>query len=203
MDMLLRLVTITLFITGTAFSQDVFSIYSRLGPPSPTSGNGAQVGIGVDTVIHTGQYVMLDIDASLVREPKSYVGNGWTVRGQAEGLVRLGDWYVGGGMTSGRHMNSAYSKNQFQPLISLHYRPHLLLDMYGVYLPRAFGNDNGVQGWRAGYRGVLRAAPTSPYGMFVQVEFTQYRFQTAFGDKRSATGIVTGIGLSRIVEKIR
>lgn len=203
MGVQLKVVIISLLLTGTAFSQDVFSIYSRLAPPSPTSGNGAQVGIGVDTVIHTGQYVMLDVDASLVREPKSYVGNGWTVRGQAEGLVRLGDWYVGGGMTSGRHMNSSYTKSQYQPLVTVHYRPHLLLDMYGTYLPKASGNDNGVNGWRAGYRGVLRAAPASRYGMFVQVEYTQYKFQTAFGERRTTTGIATGIGLSRIVEKIR
>jgi len=203
MGMQLKVLVLCLLLTGTALSQDVFSIYSRLAPPSPTSGNGAQVGIGVDTVIHTGRYVMFDVDASVVREPKSYVGNGWTIRGQAEALVNLGNWSIGGGMTAGRHMNSSYVKNQYQPLVTVHYRPHLLLDMYGTYLPKAAGNDNGVQGWRAGYRGVLRAAPTSPYGMFVQVEFTQYRFQTAFGDKRSATGIVTGLGLSRIVEKIR
>lgn len=201
--MLLRPILLCLFLTGTSLGQDVFSVYSRLAPPSPTSGNGGQAGIGVDTVIHAGQYLMFDVDASVVREPKSYVGNGWTMRGQAEGLVKVGDFYVGGGLTAGRHQNSQYTKNQYQPIVSVHYRPHLLLDAYGSYLFPASGNENGIAGWRAGYRGVLRAAPKAHYGMFFQVEFTQYRFTTAFGDRRTASGITTGLGLSRIVEKIR
>lgn len=203
MGVQLKLLLACLFLTSTALGQDVFSIYSRLAPPSPSSGNGGQVGLGIDGVIHAGQYVMFDVDASVVKEAKSYVGNGWTMRGQGEALVGAGDWWVGGGLTSGRHSNSQYIKHQYQPIASIHYRPHLLLDMYGTYLFPAGGNDNHLSGWRAGYRGVLRAAPKSNYGMFVQVEFTQYKFTTAFGERRAASFVTTGLGLSRIVEKIR
>lgn len=201
--MFLKLFLLSTFLTGTAFSQDVFSVYSRLAPPSPSSGNGSQAGIGVDGVIRAGRYVMLDVDASVVKEPKTYVGNGWTVRAQAEALAGAGGVFVGGGVTTARHSNSQYTKNQYQPMMSVHYRPNLLLDLYGSYLFPATGNENDVRGWRVGYRGVFRGSPKSRFGLFTQVEFTQFGFTTAFGDRRTASGIVAGIGLSRIVEKIR
>lgn len=190
-------------LTVTCSAQDAFSVYSRLAPPSPSSGNGSQAGIGVDGVIRAGRYVMLDVDASVVKEPKTYVGNGWTVRAQAEALVGAGGVFVGGGVTTARHSNSQYTKNQYQPMISVHYRPNLLLDLYGTYLLPATGNENDVRGWRVGYRGVFQSSPKSRFGLFTQVEFTQFGFTTAFGDRRTASGIVAGIGLSRIVEKIR
>lgn len=203
MGMQLRIYVLLAILSGPCAAQDVFSIYSRLAPPSPSSGNGGQVGLGVDGVVHTGQHLMFDVDVSAVKEAKSYVGDGWTIRGQAEVLAGAGAWWIGGGMTSGYHSNSQYSKGQYQPIVSVHYRPHLLLDLYGTYLFPASGNGNQVKGWRAGYRGVLRAAPGARYGMFVQVEYTQYSFLTAFGDKRAANTITTGLGISRIVEKIR
>lgn len=201
--MQLKVLLLWAALAVTCSAQDVFSVYSRLAPPSPSSGNGSQAGIGVDGVIQAGKYVMLDVDASVVKEPKTYIGNGWTVRAQAEALVGAGGVFVGGGVTTARHSNSQYTKNQYQPMMSVHYRPNLLLDLYGSYLFPATGNENDVRGWRVGYRGVFRGSPKSRFGLFTQVEFTQFGFTTAFGDRRTASGIVAGIGLSRIVEKIR
>lgn len=201
--MFLKLFLLSTFLTGTAFSQDVFSVYSRLAPPSPSSGNGGQAGIGFDGVIRAGKYVMLDVDASVVKEPKTYVGNGWTVRAQAEALVGAGGVFVGGGVTTARHSNSQYTKNQYQPMMSVHFRPNLLFDLYGSYLLPAMGNENDVQGWRVGYRGTFQSVPKSKYGLFIQAEFTQFRFLTAFNDQRKASGLMLGLGISRVVEKIR
>jgi hypothetical protein len=201
--MFLKLFLLSTFLTGTAFSQDVFSVYSRLAPPSPSSGNGGQAGIGFDGVVQVNKHALLDLDASIVKEPKSYVGNGWSVRAQAEGLIGGSGVFVGGGITSARHSNSQYVKSQYQPLLSAHYRPRSFLDLYGSYLLPAMGNENDVQGWRVGYRGTFQSVPKSKYGLFIQAEFTQFRFLTAFNDQRKASGLMLGLGISRVVEKIR
>ena len=203
MGVQLKAIIFCLFLATTCSAQDVFSVYARLAPPSPSSGNGGQAGIGFDGIVQVNKHALLDLDASVVKEPKSYVGNGWSVRAQAEGLIGGSGVFVGGGITSARHSNSQYVKSQYQPLLSTHYRPRPFLDLYGSYLFPASGNDNNVQGWRGGYRGTFQSVPKSKYGMFVQVEFTQFRFTTAFGDRRKASGLMLGIGLSRIVEKIR
>jgi hypothetical protein len=139
---------------------------------------------------------MLDVDTSIVREPKTYVGNGWTWRGQAEGLVGTGPFWFGGGILTGRHSNTQYLKWQYQPIISAHYRPRPEADVYITYLLRAGGNTNGVNGYRVGYRGVF---PTSPkVGIFIQSEFTRFRFTDSWGNPYAANVWVSGFGISRI-----
>ena len=199
--MQLKALLLCVILSSVCSAQDTFSIYSRLAPPSPSSGNGGQAGIGVDGVWMPVKNVMLDVDTSVVREAKTYVGNGWTWRGQAEGLIGHKAFWFGGGMSAGRHANSQYVKHQYQPMLSAHYRPRLEVDVYGTYLLRASGNENGVQGYRLGYRGVF---PTSRrLGIFIQSEYTRFKFKTAFLEERSGNVWTVGFGFSRIAENIR
>lgn len=183
-----------------ATGQDVYSVYSRLAPASPTSGNDAQIGIGGDIVIQKGR-VFFDVDASFVREPKGYVGDGWTVRSQAEANVRvLPAIWIGGGWSASRHWNSSYAKSQYQPMITAHFRPSMSADFYLTALPPATGNDNDIRGYRLGYRGTLPISADKKWGMFTQVEYTSFTFRDFYQVKHGASSMTIGIGLSRIVK---
>ena len=185
----------------TCSAQDIYSVYSRLALPSPSSGNGGQLGIGFDGVVQPSKHFMFDVDASVVREPKSYVGDGWSIRAQGEGLIGVRWFWFGGGLTAARHSNSQYTKNQYQPITSVHERPNPLVDVYGSYLFPASGNDNNVKGYRVGYRGSF--AQLGKWGAFVQVEYTRFGFTTAFNERLGANSFVTGIGISRNVKNFR
>lgn len=196
----LKILLVCFLLSGSGSAQDVYSLYSRLAPSSAANGNGAQLGIGFDSTNQATSHLMFDVDMSLVREPKSYVGDGWTIRAQGEGLIGIGDWWIGGGLVSGRHSNSQYIKYQYQPLGSIHFRPNLKADVYASLLFPGSGNGNAVRGYRFGYRGILRGEKSSRYGLFVQVEYTRFGFRTEFGERRTAGVWTTGLGLSRIVE---
>ena len=184
-----------------ALCQDVLSIYSRLSPPSPASGNGSQIGIGGDVVIQRDR-VFFDVDASAVREPKGYVGDGWTVRSQAEVNVRiLSSLWLGGGWSASRHSNSLYAKAQYQPLVSIHYRPSPVADLYLTGLLPANGNDNQVRGYRIGYRGSLPMSTDKRWGMFSQVEYNDFWFSDAFRMNHRAQSVTVGLGFSYIKQR--
>jgi len=182
-------------LTATANAQSVYSGYFRVGPSLPSSGNGVQVGGGVDLVYDSGSW-LLDVDASYVREAKLYVGDGQSIRTQGEALVRLGKGvYAGGGMAAGRHINSDYAKNQFLPMASIHYRPSMKSDLYFTYLFPAFGNADRVTGYRGGYRATI---PTSKrVGLFSQIEYTHFAF-TSNGKRYQSGSVMFGIGISAI-----
>lgn len=199
--MQLKAVFLLAVLALTCPAQDVYSIYSRLAPASPSSGNGAQAGIGFDAVVQPGKHFMFDVDVSAVREAKSYVGDGWSIRAQGEGLIGAKWFWFGGGLTAARHSNSQYTKSQYQPIASVHYRPSPLIDVYGSYLFPASGNENEVTGYRVGYRGAF--ARPGNWGAFVQVEYTRFGFTTAFNERLRANSFVTGIGISRNVKKFR
>lgn len=199
----MKYLLLCLLLSVPCSAQDVYSLYSRLAPPSPANGNGAQVGIGFDFTSQPAQHLMFDVDLSVVREPKNYVGDGWTLRAQGEGLFGAGAWWFGGGLISGRHSNSQYTKHQYQPVASIHFRPHLAGDIYAGYLFPGSGNGNAVSGYRFGYRGILRHERVSRYGFFVQVEYTRFGFRTEDGARRTGGVLTTGLGLSRIVERNR
>lgn len=202
---ILRILAITAYMFGcsmAATGQDVFSIYSRMSPPSPASGNGAQVGIGFDGVMGIGSSIFFDVDASAVREPKGYVGDGWTLRSQAEVNVRiLPAIWIGGGWSASRHSNSSYAKAQYQPLISAHYRPSPVADIYVTGLLPANGNQNQVRGYRIGYRGSLLMSVHKRWGMFSQVEYNDFWFQDAFLLNHRAQSVTVGLGLSYIKQR--
>lgn len=199
--MQLKAILVAAFLSLTCSAQDVYSVYSRLAPASPSSGNGAQVGIGFDAVVQPGKHFMFDVDVSAVREAKAYVGDGWSIRAQGEGLIGARWFWFGGGLATARHSNSQYTKSQYQPIVSVHYRPNPLVDVYGSYLFPASGNDNNVKGYRVGYRGAF--AQPGKWGAFVQVEYTRFGFTTAFNERLKAGSFVTGIGISRNVKNFR
>jgi len=110
-------------LTVSTQAQSVYSAYWRVAPSSASSGNGVQLGGGGDILYDSGS-LLLDVDVSYVREAKLYVGDGSSFRSQGEALVRIGKGvYAGGGMAAGVHVNSQYTKAQYQPLASVHYRP--------------------------------------------------------------------------------
>lgn len=182
-------------LTATANAQSVYSGYFRVAPSSPSSGNGVQVGGGVDIVYDSGSW-LLDVDASYVREAKLYVGDGQSLRTQGEALVRFGKGiYAGGGIAAGRHTNSDYAKNQFLPMVSFHYRPSMMYDAYFTYLFPAEGNVDKVIGYRGGYRATI---PTSRrWGLFSQIEYTHFAFTSA-GMRYNSGSVMFGVGVSNI-----
>lgn len=185
---------------STVFAQNIYSIYSRVSPPSTSSGNGAQFGAGVD-IVYNVENIMFDVDISYVNEAKLYVGNGKTLRTQLEGLFNIYDsFYVGGGVLAGKHSNSQYTKVQYQPIASLHYRPSITRDLYVSLLFPAYGNDNNVRGVRGGYRGTFPLkSGTSNWGLFSQVELTYIRFISG-GNNYSSASTTFGIGISKITK---
>lgn len=186
-------------LTMAAFGQDTTSIYSRLAPPSPSSGNESQIGIGYDGLYTLKGRIFFDVDASAVREPKAYVGDGWSVRSQVEaGFRAKSGFMIGGGITTARHSNSQYTKSQYQPIVTAHYRPFLPLDVYLSYLFSGSGNDNDVQGYRIGYRGTFQTSNNPHWGAFVQVEYTRFKFTTSFRERITSNVTTLGFGVSRI-----
>ena len=199
----MKLITITFLIItacpAISAGQSISSLYFRIAPPSTTSGNGGQIGAGVDGIYPLTGKIYADVDLSIVGEVKSYVGDGWTLRGQSEALYQVNRAFlIGGGVTGARHTNSQYTKYQYQPIISSHYRRSPAIDLYVSYLMKASGNDNELQGYRVGYRGTYAQSNNKRTGLFFQVEYTNFRFLTAFRDQRSSSVIVLGIGLSHI-----
>lgn len=184
--------------------QSTASLYFRAAPASSSAGNGAQIGAGVDVYSQLHDRIAIDIDLNAVRETKLYVGDGWAFRAQAEGLARIaGPWWAGGGFAFGRHANSQYTKSQWQPMASLHFRPHMGIDLYGSYLFPGTGmnNDNRLTTLRAGYRGVWRIDPASKWGIFLQSEFSRSWFDQPINNqvrRLASNGLVFGIGAARI-----
>jgi hypothetical protein len=178
-------------------AQSVYSAYWRMAPASPGSGNGVQIGGGADILYDSGS-LLLDVDASYVREAKLYVGDGSTFRSQGEALLRIGKGiYAGGGMAAGVHRNSQYTKAQYQPMASVHYRPSMSVDLYGTVLFRAFGNPDNVVGYRGGYRATIPASQDKRWGIFTQIEYTHFAFTS--GNRRYQAGsAMIALGLSRI-----
>ena len=199
----MKLATITFLIVtacpAMSAGQSITSIYARIAPPSPSSGNSAQIGAGVDGVYPLGGGIYADIDLSAVQETKTYVGNGWSLRGQSEALYRVNRAFlIGGGITAARHTNSQYTKYQYQPIATGHYRRSAATDVYASYLFKASGNDNQLHGYRVGYRGTYAATNSLRTGLFFQVEYTHFRFLTAFREQRTSGVVVLGVGISRI-----
>lgn len=186
-------------LTITTQAQSVYSAYWRMSPGSAASGNGVQNGGGVDVVYDSGS-LLLDFDVSYVQEAKLYVGDGSSFRSQGEALLRVGKGvYIGGGMSAGVHRNSQYTKPQYQPMASFHYRPSLMMDIYGTVLFPAYGNDDGVRGYRGGYRTTIPATADKRWGIFAQIEYTHFAFTS--GNRRYQAGSATfALGLSRITK---
>lgn len=193
-----------LLLTASVAAQDTASVYLRMAPASPSSGNGMQTGVGFDIYSSLGSRFALDADVSVVREAKLYIGDGWTFRSQAEGLVRVaGPILVGGGISLGRHSNSDYVKGQWQPMVSAHYRPNMMVDFYGSYLfsGRGHNNENRLTSARAGYRGVFPLAQGSKWGAFMQGEFSRFWFDQPINgqvQRLSSQSFVWGVGVARI-----
>ena len=156
-------------LTATAQAQSVYSAYWRVAPSSLSSGNGVQLGGGADLLYDSGS-LLLDVDASYVREPKLYVGDGASFRSQGEALVRIRKGvYAGGGMSAGYHRNSQYSKAQFIPMASIHYGPSMLFDVYATILFPSLGNSDNVTGYRGGYRSTIPTSKDQRWGLFARV----------------------------------
>jgi len=191
----MRALLLALLLSTVAQAQSTYSAYFRVAPSAPSSGNGVQIGGGADILYNGGSW-LFDADASYVREPKLYIGDGASLRTQAEVLARLGKGiYAGGGLAAGRHVNSDYSKNQLSPMASLHYRPAMTADLYFTYLLPAFGNQDRVVGYRGGYRATI---PTpGNWGLFSQIEYTQFAF-TSGGGRYNSGSAMFGVGISRI-----
>ena len=191
----MRSLLLALVLTTTAQAQSIYSAYFRVAPSAPSSGNGVQIGGGADILYNGGSW-LFDADASYVREAKLYVGDGASLRTQAEVLARLGKGiYAGGGLAAGRHTNSDYTKNQFSPMASIHYRPAMTTDLYFTYLLPAFGNQDRVVGYRGGYRATIPT--TKRWGLFSQIEYTHFAF-TSGGNRYTSGSAMFGVGLSRI-----
>jgi hypothetical protein len=181
----------------SAQAQSVYSAYWRVAPSSASSGNGVQLGGGADILYDSGS-LLLDIDVSYVKEAKLYVGDGSSFRSQGEALVRLGKGvYAGGGMAAGVHHNSQYTKAQYQPLASVHYRPSMMVDIYGTVLFPAFGNPDRVVGYRGGYRSTIPTSKDKRWGLFAQIEYTHFAF-TSGGQRYQSGSAMFGVGISRI-----
>lgn len=184
-------------LTISTQAQSVYSAYWRVAPSSASSGNGVQLGAGGDILYDSGS-LLLDVDASYVKEAKLYVGDGSSFRSQGEALVRLGKGvYAGGGMAAGVHRNSEYTKAQYQPLASVHYRPSMLFDVYGTALFPAFGNPDRVVGYRGGYRSTIPTSKDKRWGLFAQIEYTHFSF-TSGGRRYQSGSAMFGVGISRI-----
>ena len=199
-------VLLLLLMAVPALGQGTASVYARVAPASPSSGNGSQWGVGFDlySPLDRGERFAFDVDASIVTERKLYVGDGWTMRGQAEGLVRVaGPLLIGGGVSLGRHSNSQYVKGQFQPMVSVHYRPNMALDLYGSYLfsGRGQNNENHLTSIRAGYRGVFPVANGSKWGTFIQGEYSRFWFDQPGQGRLSSQSLVWGVGVARIFKE--
>ena len=200
----MKTIILLLLLAAPAAAQSTAAVYLRTGPPSPSSGNGAQFGVGFDTYSQLHDRFALDVDVSVVKETKLYVGDGWTLRGQAEGLVRVaGPFLVGGGGSFGRHSNSQYVKGQFQPMASVHYRPNMNVDLYATYLFRGSGqnNENNLTSIRGGYRGVWALAEGSKWGAFMQGEFSRFWFDQPGQGRLASQSFTWGVGVARIREK--
>lgn len=195
-----RLITAALLvaiISATAQAQSVYSAYWRVAPSSPSSGNGVQIGSGADILYDSGS-LLLDVDVSYVKEAKLYVGDGSSFRSQGEAIVRIARGvYAGGGMAAGVHVNSQYTKAQYQPLASVHYRPSMLFDIYGTVLFPAFGNADRVVGYRGGYRSTIPMSRDKRWGLFTQIEYTHFSF-TSGGQRYQSGSAMFGVGISRI-----
>ena len=195
-----------LFLAVPALGQGTASVYMRVAPASPSSGNGGQWGVGFDlySPLTRDERLVLDVDASIVTERKLYVGDGWTMRGQAEGLVRVaGPLFVGGGISLGRHSNSQYVKGQFQPMVSVHFRPSMAFDLYGTYLfsGRGQNNENNLTSARVGYRGVFPLSDGSRWGAFTQAEYSRFWFDQPGQGRLSSQSFVWGVGVARIFKE--
>lgn len=194
-------VALAALLSTTGAGQDHASVYFRLAPASPSSGNGMQTGVGFDIYSSLGNRFALDADVSVVREAKLYVQDGWTFRSQGELLFRVsGPFLIGGGGSFGRHSNSQYVKGQFQPMASVHFRPNMNVDLYATYLFRGTGqnNENNLTSIRGGYRGVFPVAPGSRLGVFMQAEYSRFWFDQPGQGRLASQSITWGVGMSRI-----
>jgi hypothetical protein len=113
----------------------------------------------------------------------------------------LSSLWLGGGWSASRHSNSLYAKAQYQPLVSIHYRPSPVADLYLTGLLPANGNDNQVRGYRIGYRGSLPMSTDKRWGMFSQVEYNDFWFSDAFQMNHRAQSVTVGLGFSYIKQR--
>lgn len=200
----MKTILVLLLLAAPVAAQSTASVYLRMAPASPSSGNGMQFGVGFDNYSELHDRFAIDVDVSVVKEAKLYVQDGWTFRAQGEGLVRVaGPFLVGGGLSFGRHSNSQYVKGQFQPMISAHYRPNMMVDLYGSYLFPGSGqnNTNHLTSIRAGYRGVWKLAPDSKWGAFMQGEYSRFWFDQPINgqvQRLASQSFVWGVGVARI-----
>lgn len=198
MKTLITALIITCFSFIPVTAQSTYSAYWRVAPSSPSSGNGTQLGVGADVLYDSGSFLLVDIDASLVKENKLYVGDGTSFRSQGELLAKITKKvYAGGGLAAGVHWNSQYTKAQYQPMASIHYRPSIEMDFYGTILFPAWGNDNDVVGYRGGYRAIIPTSSDKKWGIFAQIEYTQFSF-TSGGKRYNSGSAMFGVGLSKI-----
>lgn len=197
----MKITLLLILLAIPAFGQDTLSVAARIAPASESSGNGGQWGVLVDAYKSLGNRLAVDAEASVVKETKLYVGDGWTFRSQGELLVRVaGPFMVGGGGSYGRHSNSQYVKGQFQPMASVHFRPNMSVDLYGTYLFRGSGqnNENNLTSIRGGYRGVWALAEGSKWGAFMQGEYSKFWFDQPGQGRLSSQSFTWGVGIARI-----
>lgn len=192
----LKSVLFLVALNSIILAQNYYSPYVRTATPARSSGNSAQIGAGVDVNQNIGNSLKLDVDFSAVYEAKTYVGDGFSYRAQAEFGPEVLDniWILAGGSAS-LHTNSQYNKVQYQPIISAHYTPSSVLDIYYTALLPAYGNNNDVKGHRAGYRGYLYGSG-GKYPVFFQAEFNTITFKDAFLNLHRSSYITFGVGLA-------
>ena len=185
-----------MLVCTSALGQSYYSPYFRFATPSKSSGNDPQIGVGLDVNQKITNNIRLDADISAVYEPKSYVGDGYSYRSQAEiGYNIFNNVYTFLGASGAVHKNSSYTKKQYQPIASIHYIPANYLDLYFTRLFTANGNDNKLSGMRLGYRGYLKET-SSNKSMFLQVEVTRISFTDYFAIRHNALYTTFGIGIS-------
>lgn len=192
----LKSLPLVLLFSTTIIAQSYYSPYARTATPANSSGNSAQIGVGMDINQRVGDKLRLDIDFSAVYEAKTYVGDGFSYRSQGEFGAEVLDniWVLAGGSAS-LHTNSQYKKVQYQPMISVHYIPSSVLDIYYTALLPAYGNNNDVKGHRVGYRGYLSGSG-GKYPVFFQTEFNTITFKDAFLNLHRSNYVTFGVGIA-------
>lgn len=186
-----------------ASAQNTVSVYGRVAPSSG-GGSGTGYGLGTDIYSYLGDHFAVQADLSLEWEPKTYVGNGKSIRISGVGLIPVHrDFLVGGGLQVGRHWNDAYSKNQAIPLVAVHYNPSQKVDVYAEWLIKDLatfdaGRGNNLRGVRAGWKGVFPIR--QKLGAYVRLEYGRFWYEQLPGYPNAGTHsgqvFLVGTGLS-------
>lgn len=199
----MKVLAVLLLLVGGVCAQDTVSVYGRIAPSSG-SGSGTGYGFGADIYSYLGDRFAVQADFSLEWEPKTYVGNGKSVRFSGVALVPVRRGYLlGGGVQVGRHWNNAYSKNQVIPLVAFHYNPRPAVDLYAEWLIKDLatfdnGRGNNLRGLRVGWKGVLPISPR--LGTYVRLEYGRFWYEQLPGYPNAGTHsgqvFLIGTGLS-------